>query len=69
MNVEGYTLLNLRLGFRTADHWSGYLWVRNATDEEYFEILQAAPAGQGAGHYGAALGDARTYGLTFRYEL
>jgi iron complex outermembrane receptor protein len=43
--------------------------VRNATDEEYFDLLQAAPGGQGAGHYGAQLGDPRTYGLTFRYSF
>jgi len=68
LNVEGYSLLNFRVGFR-ADRWSGYLWARNALDEEYFEQLLAAPAGNGAGHYGAVLGDPRTYGITVRYSL
>ncbi|HEY8518517.1 MAG TPA: TonB-dependent receptor [Gammaproteobacteria bacterium] len=69
LNIDAYSLLNFRVGFRSDDNWSAYLWVRNALDEEYFELLQAAPAGQGAGHYGAQLGDPRTYGLTFRYQF
>jgi iron complex outermembrane receptor protein len=68
LNVEGYSLLNFRVGFK-ADRWSGYLWTRNALDEEYFEQLLAAPAGNGAGHYGAVLGDPRTYGVTVRYSF
>ena len=66
LNVDAYTLLNLRVGFRSDDNWSAYFWVRNAADEKYFELLQAAPGGQGAGHYGAQLGDPRAYGLTLR---
>jgi iron complex outermembrane receptor protein len=69
LNVDAYSLLNLRVGFRSNDGWSGYLWVRNALDEEYFEQVAAAPAGQGAGHYGAVLGDPRTYGLTLRLSF
>ena len=69
LNIDAYALLNLRVGFRSDDNWSGYFWVRNAADEEYFELLQPAPGGQGAGHYGAQLGDPRTYGLTFRFAF
>jgi iron complex outermembrane receptor protein len=69
LNIDAYSLLNFRLGFRSDENWSGYLWVRNALDEEYFELLQAAPAGQGAGHYGAQLGDPRTYGVTLRFSF
>jgi iron complex outermembrane receptor protein len=69
LNIDAYGLLNLRLGFRSDDNWSGYFWVRNAADEEYFELLQAAPGGQGAGHYGAQLGEPRTYGVTFRFAF
>jgi iron complex outermembrane receptor protein len=68
LNVDGYSLLNLRVGFK-ADRWSGYLWARNALDEQYIEQLLAAPAGSGAGHYGAVLGDPRTYGVTVRYSF
>ena len=37
--------------------------------EEYFEQLLAAPAGNGAGHYGAVLGDPITYGATLRFSF
>jgi iron complex outermembrane receptor protein len=67
LNVDAYTLVNLRLGFRADNGWSTQFWARNAFDEEYFELVQPAPGGQGAGHYGAQLGDPRTYGVTVRY--
>jgi iron complex outermembrane receptor protein len=67
LNVEEYGLLNLRVGFRAARGWSGQLWARNLLDEQYFE--QLLPAAGNAGHYAAVLGDARTYGLTLRYEF
>lgn len=69
LNVDGYALLNLRVGFRSPNGWSVQLWSRNALDEEYFEQLLAAPGGNGAGHYGAVLGDPRTYGVSFRIAL
>jgi iron complex outermembrane recepter protein len=69
LNVDAYSLLNFRVGFRASNGWSGYVWARNALDEEYFEQLLAAPAGNGAGHYGAVLGEARTYGVTVRYSF
>jgi iron complex outermembrane receptor protein len=69
LNIDGYSLVNLRIGFRSDNGWSGFLWSRNATDEEYFEQLLAAPAGNGAGHYGAVLGDPRTYGITARFSF
>jgi iron complex outermembrane receptor protein len=70
LNIEGYALLNLRVGFRSDNGgWSGYLWARNLTDERYFEQLLAAPAGNGAGHYGAVLGDPRVYGATLRFSF
>jgi iron complex outermembrane receptor protein len=67
LNVPGYSLVNLSLGFRSNADWSVYLWARNALDKDYIELLQPAPAGQGAGHYGAQLGDPRAYGLTLRF--
>jgi iron complex outermembrane receptor protein len=69
LNIDGYALTNLRVGFRSNNGWSGQFWVRNAFDEEYFELLQAAPAGQGVGHYGAQLGDPRYYGITLRFDF
>lgn len=67
LNVAGYGLVNLSLGFRSDAGWSVYLWARNALDTNYIELLQPAPAGQGAGHYGAQLGDPRVYGLSLRF--
>jgi iron complex outermembrane receptor protein len=70
LNIEGYSLLNLRVGFRSDNGgWSGFIWARNLADEEYFEQLLAAPAGNGAGHYGAVLGDPRAYGATLRFSF
>jgi iron complex outermembrane recepter protein len=70
LNIKAYSLTNLRVGFRSdSGGWSGLLWARNVLDEEYFEQLLAAPAGNGAGHYGAVLGDARTYGATVRFSF
>ena len=59
----------LAAGDRLVLFTDGLTEARNAADEEYFELLQPAPGGQGAGHYGAQLGDPRTYGLTFRFAF
>ncbi len=67
LNIDAYTLANLRFGFRADNGWSGYLWSRNLFDEEYFE--QLLPAAGGAGHYAAVLGDPRTYGVSLRYSF
>jgi len=65
LNVAGYTLLNARLGFRTDDNWSAFVWSRNLTDKDYFE--QLLPGAGNTGHYAAVLGDPRTWGATVRY--
>jgi iron complex outermembrane receptor protein len=67
LNVEGYTLVNARLGFRADERWSGFVWSRNVTDKDYFE--QLLPGAGNAGHYAAVLGDPRTYGATVRYDF
>ncbi len=64
LNIDGYSLLNGRLGFRGANGFSVYIWGRNVLDKDYFEQLLAAPGS--AGHYGAVLGDPRTYGITLK---
>lgn len=64
LNVEGYALLNARLGFRGNDGLTLFLWVRNLLDQDYHE--QLLPAGGNAGHYGSVLGDPRMYGITLR---
>lgn len=67
LNIEAYTLVNARIGFRTSAAFSANLWVRNLLDKNYFEQLM--PAAGNAGHYAAVLGDQRTYGITLRYQF
>lgn len=67
LNVEGYALLNPRIGFRAAKGVSISIWGRNVLNQNYFE--QLLPAGGNAVQYGAVLGDPRTYGITLRHSL
>jgi iron complex outermembrane receptor protein len=67
LNIKGYVLLNGRFGYRVSKGISAHIWGRNFFDKDYFE--QLLPAAGNAGHYGAVLGDPRTFGLTFRYSL
>lgn len=67
LNIEGYTLVNGRIGFRANDGLSLFVWARNLLNKDYFE--QLLPAAGNAGHYAGVLGDPRTYGVTLRYTL
>jgi iron complex outermembrane receptor protein len=67
LNIAGYAIINARVGFRASKGLSAFVWARNLLDKDYFE--QLLPAGGNAGHYGAVLGDPRTYGITLRYNL
>lgn len=67
LNVDGYTLVNGRLGFKTANGLSAYIWGRNLFNKNYYEQLLIA--GGNAGQIGAVLGDQRTYGVTLRYSF
>lgn len=67
LNIDAYTLVNSRIGFRAANGLSAFMWGRNLLDKNYFE--QLLPAGGNAGHYAGVLGDQRTYGVTLRYSL
>ena len=69
LNIDGYSLMNARFGFRSENHWQAYFWVRNLLDKDYVEQLLAAPGGNGAGYYGAVLGDPRSYGMSVRYTF
>ncbi|MCX8474539.1 MAG: TonB-dependent receptor [Sphingomonas sp.] len=60
-DIDGYSLHNFRLGYREGD-FNIFAWVRNAFDQEYFELLSAQ-----SGSTGLIVGqpaDPRTYGLT-----
>jgi iron complex outermembrane recepter protein len=65
--IDGYNVLNARIGFRRADGWSVSLWVRNLLDADYFEMLN--PVGGNTGIYVGFLGDPRTFGVTVRTSI
>lgn len=65
--VDGYSLHNFRLGFRSASGWDIYAFARNAFDEEYFEQL-AVPSGN-TGLIVGQPGDPATYGVTIKIEI
>lgn len=67
LNIDGYTLINGRLGFRASNGVSILVWGRNLLNKDYFE--QLLPAAGNAGHYAGVLGDPRTYGITLRYSF
>ncbi|TBU87182.1 TonB-dependent receptor [Phytopseudomonas dryadis] len=66
--IDGYGLLNLSVGVR-ADLGDGELdtslWIRNATDEDYYLTAFAFSNGS----YTASVGQPRTAGLTLRYDF
>ncbi len=64
LTVDGYALLNGRIGFRSDNGWDVFLWSKNLLDEEYFELLAAQPGNSGL--YVGQPGDPRTYGITLR---
>lgn len=65
LNVDGYFLLNGRIGFKATAGLSAFIWGRNILNKDYYE--QLLPAAGSAGHYAAVLGDVRTFGITLRY--
>ncbi|HEY1041044.1 MAG TPA: TonB-dependent receptor, partial [Bacteroidia bacterium] len=67
LNIDGYSIVNARIGFRVTKGTSFIIWGRNILDQNYYE--QLLPAGGNAGQYAAVLGDQRTYGLTLRHSF
>ena len=65
--VDGYGLLNARLGVRWSGGWGISLWSRNLLDKNYYELLTAAPGNTGL--YVGQPGDARTIGLTMQVGI
>ncbi len=60
--IDGYSLANFRLGYRADDGWNAFLWLRNAFDQNYYELL-ATQSGN-TGLIVGQPGDPRTYGVT-----
>ena len=65
--IDGYSLSNFRIGFRSDNGLNIYAWVRNAFDEEYFDQLNFGPSNTGL--IAGIPGDPRTWGGTIRYEF
>lgn len=62
--VDGYSLSNFRVGFRTDDGFDIYGWVRNAFDKQYIDQLFVGPGNTGL--IAGLPGDPRTWGVTLR---
>ena len=67
MFVQGYTLLNARVGFRTPAGWTVSVWARNLLGTNYFDLLTAAPGSSGL--IVGQPGDPRTFGITIRLAV
>jgi iron complex outermembrane recepter protein len=65
--IDGYAVVNARVGLRKSSGWSVSLWARNLFNKDYFEMLN--PVGGNTGIYVGFLGDPRTAGVTFRVNL
>ncbi len=66
-NIDGYSLSNFRVGFRSDAGFGIFAWARNAFDENYFEQLFVAPSNTGL--IAGLPGDPATYGLSLRAEF
>lgn len=62
--VDGYAVLNGRVGIRVNNRWSVIAWSRNLLDKDYYE--QLAAVGGGTGLYVGFVGEPRTFGVTVR---
>jgi iron complex outermembrane recepter protein len=65
--VDGYSLVNTRVGFRAPNGWTLSFWARNLLNKDYYDLLSAAPGNSGL--YVGQPGDPRTFGLTLRVAL
>ena len=63
--IDGYTLINARIGIADADNkWATYLWARNLTDELY--VTNVVQQSDSVARY---VGMPRTYGITVDYSF
>jgi len=65
--VDGYTLVNTRVGFRASAGWTVSFWARNLFNTNYFDLLSAAPGNSGL--IVGQPGDPRTAGVTLRLAI
>jgi iron complex outermembrane receptor protein len=67
MWVDGYSLLNLRAGFRADAKWNLSIWARNVTDKDTFDFLSVQSGGTGM--IAGRPAEQRTYGVTYSIEF
>jgi len=67
MIVDGYSLTNVRFGFRASDGWTLSVWSRNLFNKDYFDLLSAQPGNSGL--IVGQPGDPRTFGVTLRLSF
>ncbi len=60
--VDGYSLLNPRVGIRTPDGWAFSVWGRNLANTNYYEFVTPVPGNSGL--IAGLPGDPRTFGVT-----
>jgi iron complex outermembrane receptor protein len=65
--VEGYSLTNVRVGFRAADGWTLSVFSRNLFNKDYYDLMTAAPGNSGL--FVGQPGDPRTFGVTLRLSF
>ncbi len=67
--LPSYELVNARLSWNgiMGTSFSGALFGKNLTDEEYF--VGGMPLGASLGHNGAVVGEPRTYGVELTYQF
>ena len=61
-DINGYSLSNVRAGFKAPGSWNAFIWARNLFDHNYYELL-ATQSGS-TGLIVGQPGDPRTYGFT-----
>ncbi len=62
--VDGYALVNTRIGFQANENWTFSAWARNVGGKNYYELLSSAPGNSGL--FVGLPGDVRTFGITLR---
>jgi iron complex outermembrane recepter protein len=67
LKIDGYTLINARLGFASAKGWEVFALVRNLFDTKYATLL--APQSGNSGLISGVPGDPRTFQITARYRF
>ena len=45
--IEGYSLVNLRAGFRSDNGWEAFVFVKNAFDEDYLQLMTVQAGNSG----------------------